>query len=223
MSDLVPVFIPALSALLLAAEDKKGSALTRDEVIDLRDNATVIMMTRVHAEAMSEQRGYADLDPENCWYDWQMLRRELGREPELDLGARVHFHPGDDPAMREAEATARDSLGAFRTLLHQHGPDVHALIKVRIESPRYTGGVWLLVTADTDQGFELRFFEVPDGVEGHKVGDALSVDDARVTDWMLNLDGALHGGYTLRRHREALTTEEERLRFDEHLGVDRYV
>ncbi len=30
---LVPVFVPALSAVLLNAEDKKGGPLTRDEVI----------------------------------------------------------------------------------------------------------------------------------------------------------------------------------------------
>lgn len=75
--DLVIVFIPALSPLLLEAENLKGSALTNDEVVRIRDNAVCVAVPRDVARAITESRGYADLDPENCWHQWQLLRREV--------------------------------------------------------------------------------------------------------------------------------------------------
>ena len=81
---LVPVFMPSLSALLLHAEDLKGEPLTADEVLKIRDNAACIMMRPDHAGKMDDSRGYRDIAPENCWYDWQHLRRELGRKPDLE-------------------------------------------------------------------------------------------------------------------------------------------
>jgi hypothetical protein len=35
--DLVPYFMPSLSAILVNAEDKKGSPLEYDEVVEIRD------------------------------------------------------------------------------------------------------------------------------------------------------------------------------------------
>jgi hypothetical protein len=71
---LVPVFMPALVLLLLHAEKLKGEPLTEDEVLRIRDNA-ICVMTRVDvARKQDESRGYRDLDPENCWHDWQQHR-----------------------------------------------------------------------------------------------------------------------------------------------------
>ncbi|MFT3736646.1 MAG: DUF2314 domain-containing protein [Rhodocyclaceae bacterium] len=39
---LVPVFIPALVAILVNAEDKKGEPLSKEEVIAIRDDAAEI-------------------------------------------------------------------------------------------------------------------------------------------------------------------------------------
>ncbi|MBB5850259.1 hypothetical protein ACFQ05_23900 [Amycolatopsis umgeniensis] len=75
--DLVIEFVPSLIALLLAAERSKGSPLVEEEVFDIRDGATCIRTPRSLSEAMAEQRGYADLDPERCWEQWQAVRTEL--------------------------------------------------------------------------------------------------------------------------------------------------
>ncbi|WP_030155400.1 hypothetical protein [Glycomyces sp. NRRL B-16210] len=72
--DLVLEFSPPLIALLLAAERSKGGPLTEEEVLDLRDGATCIRMPRSVAALMADQRGYADLDPERCWEQWQTVR-----------------------------------------------------------------------------------------------------------------------------------------------------
>jgi hypothetical protein len=29
------------------------------------------------AKNMEEERGYADIDPENCWSEWQTIRAEI--------------------------------------------------------------------------------------------------------------------------------------------------
>jgi hypothetical protein len=75
--DLVIEFSPPLVAVLLAAERSKGSPLTEEEVLGLRDGATCIRSPRALSEALAEQRGYSDLDPERCWEQWQAVRTEL--------------------------------------------------------------------------------------------------------------------------------------------------
>ncbi len=72
--ELVPVFIPALVLLLHEGERAKGSPLTEDEALAIRDNGTCIMLRRSAADAMAESRGYPDLDPEDCWEQWQVVR-----------------------------------------------------------------------------------------------------------------------------------------------------
>ena len=75
---LVPVFMPALAPLLIEAEELKGSPLTEAEALRIRDEAQSVVTPRDVARAVAKSRGYEDLDPENCWADWQVLRRELG-------------------------------------------------------------------------------------------------------------------------------------------------
>lgn len=80
--ELVPVPIPALVAVLLNTEDKKGSPLTQIEVIRIRDSANCMMMPRDVADKMKESRGYEDIDPENIWEEWQQVRLELRNNDE---------------------------------------------------------------------------------------------------------------------------------------------
>jgi len=73
---VIPVFIPALVAMLLRAEKLKGSPLAQDEVIGIRDNAACMMMPASVKAKLDEKRGYADIDPERCWEDWVQFRAE---------------------------------------------------------------------------------------------------------------------------------------------------
>jgi len=83
--DLVPVFIPALAVLLLNQERAKGSPLTQSEVEEIRDRSVVTQMARERAEAMAEERGYEDLDPERAWETWRAARHQLLNGKELEL------------------------------------------------------------------------------------------------------------------------------------------
>lgn len=82
--DLVPVFIPALVVLLLNQERAKGAPLTQGEVEEIRDRSVVMQMARERAEAMAEERGYEDIDPEAVWIEWRAARRQLLNPRELE-------------------------------------------------------------------------------------------------------------------------------------------
>ncbi len=75
--DLVPVFIPPLATVLAHHEREKGAPLTEDEVIIIRGKSVVMMMRRSIAEQMAQERGWRDIDPQNCWQDWQQTRQQL--------------------------------------------------------------------------------------------------------------------------------------------------
>jgi hypothetical protein len=72
--DLRPVFIPALVNLLAAAEEQAGRPLRRAEVERLTSESTCMMMTQAGAKSLERSRGYADLEPELAWRQWQVFR-----------------------------------------------------------------------------------------------------------------------------------------------------
>jgi len=74
---LIHVFMPTLVSLLLRAETDKGAPLTYEEVIATRDKGTCVMLPEDVAAKVEEDRGYSDIDPENCWDQWNALRPEL--------------------------------------------------------------------------------------------------------------------------------------------------
>jgi hypothetical protein len=75
--NLVTVYNPSLATLLLAAETDKGSPLSEREVLGIRDSATVLKLPAETAAQMEKQRGHKDIDPENCWTEWQELRKRV--------------------------------------------------------------------------------------------------------------------------------------------------
>jgi hypothetical protein len=75
--ETVLVFIPSLVATLLHSEREKGAPLTESEVAEIRDKASVVAMRPADLPAFEEKRGYQDLDPENCWEEWQLAREQL--------------------------------------------------------------------------------------------------------------------------------------------------
>jgi len=74
---LCVVFIPALSVALQSAETNKGSPLTESEVLKVRDQATCVAVPFDVAQDMDNERGFRDLVAEDCWKEWQRLRRSV--------------------------------------------------------------------------------------------------------------------------------------------------
>jgi len=76
-SELVPTIIPPLVVSLAAAENAKGGPLTKGEVTTLVDKAPAIAMSIPDARALERGRGYADIEPELAWEQWQVVRATL--------------------------------------------------------------------------------------------------------------------------------------------------
>jgi uncharacterized protein YegJ (DUF2314 family) len=220
--DLVPVFIPALSAILLHAEDLKGEPLTSEEVIRVRNAATCIMMKREDARKLAESRGYEDVDPKNCWYAFQMLRREIGRQPDLDPGPLFREIDGEDPAYLRTIDEAQRTLSQFRAMLPADGsPRQNALLKTLIVQEDQSAYMWLSHARRKGNSFVATFFEVPNDLHNYEVGNELEIAARDVVDWMVNEDGILQGGYSVRYQRERMP-EEARAEYDEYIGVTKY-
>jgi len=74
---LVPTIMPSLVALLLATERSEGRPLTQHEVEKLVSNSTSIAMEPKDVRALERTRGYADIEPELAWEQWQIVRTTL--------------------------------------------------------------------------------------------------------------------------------------------------
>lgn len=221
--ELIPVFVPSLSAVLLNAENEKGQPLTYEEVVQLRDSAACIMAGREQIAQLAERRGYEDIDPENCWYDWQQLRRELGREPELDSGPKFDYVNRSTPLYQQTIRDAQDSLEQFRSMLPDDGsPRFGAMLKFEFFDDEKSIFLWLANTRFKAENFIAELFEIPPTLEAeHSVGDEFEITPDFVLDWMVNDAGTLHGGFSI-RHQRSLLPENEQATFDAHIGVTDY-
>ena len=220
--DLVPFFIPALVLLLVHAEDKKGEPLTKDEVHAIRDSGACIMMDAGDARKMDDSRGYRDIDPENCWHDWQMARRDMGRKPDIDPGPRFNHVRSSDPAYQQTILEAQESIEQFRAMLPSDGrARSDALIKTKLVDGDHSAYMWLNRTATQGDNFTAELFEVPDNLPNFTLGHRYVVTSEELLDWMVNENGRLTGGFSL-RYTRARMTDAEQLDFDRHIGVTEY-
>jgi len=73
---VIVLFIPSLISLLVSKAEEKGSSLTEEEVLAIRDNATAIVTDAEGVLAVAERRGYQDIDPEHCWEEWLDFNRQ---------------------------------------------------------------------------------------------------------------------------------------------------
>ena len=214
--------MPALVVLLVHAEDKKGSPLSKDEVHAIRDSGACIMMETGDARKMDDSRGYRDIDPENCWHDWQMTRRDMGRKPDIYPGPRFDHVRSSDPAYQQTISAAHESIEQFRAMLPADGsPRPDALIKTQLVDGDNSAFMWLNNTATEGDNFTAELFEVPDTLPNYSVGDRQVVAVKELMDWMVNENGRLTGGFSLRYNR-ARMSDAEKLDFDRHIGVTDY-
>ena len=131
--------------------------------------------------------------------------------------------PETDPEYQRTILDAQETLPQFRALLRLPG-EANALVcvKTRLTAGEASALVWLMVIKPTAGGFATSVFEIPREFEGIEIGDRIEVASEDVTDWMYNMDGLLHGGYSLRYQRAHLPPEKWGW-FDEHIGVTQYV
>lgn len=219
---LIPFFIPSLVSILIASENKKGTPLTLEEVLDIRDKSSCTMIPPDIAKQIEEKREYPDLDPENCWYEWQMLRRSLGRKPDLDPGPKWNRISSSAPAYLRTIQDAQSTLNTFRGMLPTDGsPRFGAMLKIKVFQNDDSFLMWLNNVRRTSNGFIAEFFELPTTFSKYQMDDEIVIASEDVLDWMVNENGLLHGGYSIRFHRSTLL-ESERDEYDKYIGVSVY-
>ena len=80
MSDsehLVIYPMPSLVSTLLNREQTKGSPLTEAEVLQIRDDCPSVAVPIDIVPKIDAERGYKDINPENCWAEWQEARQRF--------------------------------------------------------------------------------------------------------------------------------------------------
>jgi len=73
-SKLKLTFVPTLTSILFAAERSKSAPLSQSEVEEIVSKGAVIAMEHHDAMALEKSRGYADIEPELAWEQWQIVR-----------------------------------------------------------------------------------------------------------------------------------------------------
>ena len=218
---LIPVFIPSLGSLLINAEDKKASPLDENEVIQVRNKATVMMMKPADAQKLNERRGYSDVDPENCWHDWQNLRDRLGRKPTLPAGPRFTQIGRADAEFNRTIEHARMTLSVFRKYVASEKNGAVHMLKTQLTEDDKKSYMWLNDARECEGGFMGNLFEVPRNFTRHHVGQEIFVPSDSVMDWMVNDHGCVHGGFSIRLMRQRKPETEQR-QFDQYMGVTSY-
>lgn len=75
-TQLALTMIPSLAAVLMAAESSAGRPLKRAEVEQIVANSATVALEPRDARALERSRGYADIEPELAWEQWQIVRTE---------------------------------------------------------------------------------------------------------------------------------------------------
>ena len=131
----------------------------------------------------------------------------------------------DDPAMRAAHSRCARTMDEFRAHVLRAGDHLCAA-KLRFRDPAQDVLLYLWLTSvfvDESSGrYVGTFFEVPPALqEWHWPGQELEFEGEDVFDWMVNDDGVVHGGFTLRVMRGRLP-ESEREAYDRRLGATQW-
>lgn len=121
---------------------------------------------------------------------------------------------------------AQGSINEFRGLydkLHENEPAAYFSIKAKLKDDSgYHGNIWLLIKQIDSDGFYAYPFELPKEFSSIAVGQVIFIPEVAILDWMVNDNGVLYGGYSLRYQRSKLSAEQL-ANYDSHIGVREYV
>ena len=137
--------------------------------------------------------------------------------------------PSEEKEFQDAYARALETIPVFQSLLTEPGARIFS-VKLRFRDPQLSDELgedrfmflWLtsVYYHEAENVFSAEFFEVPDALqEWHHVGQRLAFEAEDIFDWMVNDDGYVHGGFTLRVVKKHLS-EADRAAHDEFLGVE---
>jgi uncharacterized protein YegJ (DUF2314 family) len=129
--------------------------------------------------------------------------------------------PTNDPDRKSAFIQARATLSYFEQQLRQiAATQAHsACIKTLLVDGEKQAHMWLTLRKIEAQSYIVEVFEIPPQFTNFPVGTLIRVPKEDVEDWMINANGHLYGGFSLRHQRMHLPPEKQHW-FDPHVGVE---
>jgi len=156
----------------------------------------------------------------------------IGPLSARDIGPKLDAIKRSDTDMQKAYELASRTTGSFVEKV-KAGGDAYFMAKLKFRDPELSEQLgsdqflylWLTgVSYHADEHMMSGvFFEVPESLsEWHQVGESLGFYPENIFDWMINDAGRVQGGFTIRVTRSRLKTEEEKLAYDEYIGIKSY-
>lgn len=138
----------------------------------------------------------------------------------------------DDAEMQNAYLLAANTIDIFINMVKAGGMLTY-MAKLRFRDPILSEQIgedqflylWLneVVYHPEEKILSGVFFEVPSSLKKwHQVDQRLGFDPEDVFDWMINDDGNVEGGFTIRVTRNRLLSEQEKIKYDEYIGISSY-
>ncbi|HTK76267.1 MAG TPA: DUF2314 domain-containing protein [Gemmataceae bacterium] len=120
----------------------------------------------------------------------------------------------DDPRMNAAMAKARSIVGTFISALQSPKAGQSGFsVKMEFTEGKNVEHMWLTSLSYDGRIFQGTVNNQPAKVKSVKIGQTVTVERAKISDWMFIENRKLVGGYTLRALRETLPPDE-RANFD---------
>jgi uncharacterized protein YegJ (DUF2314 family) len=129
-----------------------------------------------------------------------------GRKHPAD---KVTYVAEDDPRMKAGMEKARSSVNTFIAALKLPKPGQSAFsVKMAFTDGTNTEHMWLTPVSYDGKNFQGTVNNEPEKVKNVKLGQRVTVEPSKISDWMYVENRKLVGGQTLRVLRDALTPAE---------------
>jgi len=132
----------------------------------------------------------------------------------------------DNEALVLSVEEARTTLCHFKAAFSKPKfSSAYFLMKARFEDSSeaaHFAHIWLQVNDILEDLLFCSTFEVPENFGGLESNQSYVLEEDRVEDWMINDNGRLYGGFSVRLQRKALP-DADKSEFDRYTGVSEYV
>lgn len=127
----------------------------------------------------------------------------------------VAYVADNDSRLREASRRAQQSLQSFVDALERPQPtQLNHAVKATFQDGKETEAIWLTALRFDGKEFHGTVSNEPVHLKNIHLGSKVTVEAAKVSDWMMVDNGRLVGGYTIRVVRDNLPLDD-RKRFEQ--------
>src|SRR5262249_55478220 len=122
---------------------------------------------------------------------------------------KVTYVPDDDPRMNAAIEKARGSVQTFITALRSPKRTQSSFsVKMAFSDGKHQEHIWLSSVRYDGTKFHGTVDNKPEKITTIKLGDRVSVERSKISDWMYVENRTLVGGHTIRVLRDVMSPKE---------------